>query len=129
MRLSSFTNITAMLYEDTMDVYRYSTVTDPETGVTSTSLDKEPVYTGERCRLSFGPSFDQKRDSYVDEDPIQYGIKLFCKPHLILLADDYIVVHRNQDGTNKMFEYRGHIGQPGYYSNHIESIFGIDESS
>lgn len=129
MRLSSFAGVIAVLNTDLMDVYRYTTFTDPITGITETAMEPEPVYLGEPCRISFGTTFDQKRDASVSEEPINYGPKLFCKPNYILLANDHIKVYRMQDGVTNQFLYEGNIGQPGYYSSHIECIFGIDTSA
>lgn len=128
MRLGGTKSLLAMLYDDRMDILRYTHSKNSD-GTTETSMKPEPVLTEVPCRLSFSNSTDNPDDLKVDENPIEYMPRIFCLPDVPLQAGDYVIVYRKDDDGNTVYSYKGNIAHPNWYSNHVEVKLNINESA
>lgn len=128
MKLSGLGTFLTMLYDDRMDIFRTAENTNEDQS-TDIFYQPEPLYTDVPCRISFS-SDDSGADSEVDENPIRYNPKIFCKAEVDLKAGDYVVIRRYaDDGVTVRATYKGTAAQPSWYTTHQESLMRIDESA
>ena len=127
MRFGNLGLLYTMIYDDRMDVYRHTDIVN-EDGTNYTNIEEEPLYTNIPCRISFEYR-DLKNDGPSEADKISYMPKVFCLPEVDLKPGDYVIITRYTDNKDHTRVFKGHLGDPAWYSTHQEAIVGIEEWS
>lgn len=126
MKLAGLGRLYAILYDDTIVVYRTVQGLN-EDGTVSSSYAREFI-----CKVAGRVSFDsddKAADSEVDRNPVAFNPKLFCAPDVDLKAGDYVEVLREADNGEWEITYKGVIAMPSKYSTHQEAFFRVDEGA
>ena len=128
MKLSGFSKIFSTMFTDKMSITRYIDK-DNDDGTTTTVLPDSPVYTDVSCRISFLTSGERPNDDDIDNTPIKFVPKIFCKLDTDLKEGDFITVKRFDDEGNVIATYSGKVGLPSVFITHKEALFSIERSA
>lgn len=110
----------ALLYEDTMDVFRAVSVTN-EYGITSQT--RQQVMSKVKCKLSM---YTLSREDLPNDElgyyrPSKSIIKIFCDPSLKFEPGDWITVYRKgREDEEFQLYFEGLSNKPNVHFSHQE---------
>ena len=104
-------------YHDVLDVFRFATVEDPETG--ESRMKEEQVYSSVPCALSVSSKSGPERGTITDSTSNENVI--FADPDIQLLENDRVIV-RTESGQT----YDGRSGKTYVAGSHGETTIKVE---
>lgn len=116
--LSSISGILGSLYQDKLDIHRFSPSTDDD-GTTKVQKNSTPVATNVACRASY--TTDESSAALTEaNNPRRQILIIFCGPAVDIRKGDSLTVRRLNDSGATMTTYTGLAGAPKRYPSHQE---------